>query len=124
MPQGNTLTAFSFSHFVIRLGSCGMNSTDADLICAISHSLYDSVPNGGNPNNSPFCGRKLTATRGEYKQNFSSLTPIVGGSIVTVTVVDRCDGCQYWDLDFSGSAFKQLASESMGRVDITWAWST
>jgi hypothetical protein len=124
MPQGNTLTVFSFTDFVIRIGSCGVNSTDTDFICAISHSLYDSVPDGGNPNNSPFCGRKLTATRGEYKQNFSSLTPIVGATNVTVTVVDRCQACAYSDVDFSGSAFTQLAPESDGRVDITWVWNT
>jgi hypothetical protein len=34
---------------------------------------------------------------------------------VTVTAVDRCTGCQEYDLDFSPAAFEALASESVGR---------
>jgi len=90
------------------LGSCGDTNADTDFICAISHGLYDSIPNGGNPNNSPFCGRQIRASR--------------GGKSVVVKVVDRCEGCQTDDLDFSPSAFDQIALESEGRVDITWEW--
>ena len=43
------------------------------------------------------------------------LTFIAGGKSVLVKVVDRCEGCAYYDLDFSPSAFDQLASESEGR---------
>lgn len=44
------------------------------------------------------------------------------GNSVDVTVVDRCEGCAYNDLDFSPSAFTQLADKSLGRIDITWEW--
>jgi Lytic transglycolase len=36
------------------------------------------------------------------------------GSVI-VTVVDRCEGCQEYDLDFSPTAFDALAPESEGR---------
>jgi len=91
------------------LGSCGITSTDTDYICAISEILYDSLPDGGNPNKSPWCGKQITASR--------------GGNSVTVTVVDRCTGCRVHDLDFSPSGFDQLATPAEGRVDITWEFS-
>jgi len=60
MTQGRDL---SKNHrLTIRLGSCGITSQDTDFICAIGHALYDSVVDGGNPNNSPFCGRKIKAS--------------------------------------------------------------
>jgi hypothetical protein len=58
---------------MLRLGSCGVTNTDTDLICAIGHALYDSVPDGGNPNNSPFCGRKITAYSGNDPRHLSKL---------------------------------------------------
>lgn len=90
------------------LGSCGITNTDTDYICAISHILYDSQGTP-NPNNNPFCGRKLTAT---YQ-----------GKSVTVTVTDRCEGCAEYDLDFSPSAFDQLADPSAGRISgVEWSF--
>jgi expansin (peptidoglycan-binding protein) len=41
---------------------------------------------------------------------------------VDVTVVDRCVGCQAYDLDFSPEAFDKMADEALGRVDVTWAF--
>jgi hypothetical protein len=108
----------SFKLTVCRLGSCGITSADTDYICAISHGLYDSIPNGGNPNNSPFCGRQIRAFRGKNPSQKNS-TNVIGGKSVLVKVVDRCEGCAYYDLDFSPSAFDQLASESEGRYIIS-----
>jgi len=96
------------TYYSTGLGSCGVTSHDSDYICAISHILYDSVPDGGNPNNSPFCGKQIKAFR--------------NGQSVTVTVMDRCQGCAEYDLDFSPSSFDQLAASTEGRVDITWEW--
>ncbi|KAL6451744.1 pi Papain inhibitor [Candida maltosa Xu316] len=90
------------------LGSCGVTSSDSDYIIAISHELYDQHTVGGNPNNNDLCGKKIRA--------------FYNGNSVDVTVVDRCEGCAYNDLDFSPSAFSQLASQSLGRIDITWEW--
>jgi len=105
---GSTVFSGQGTFYSAGLGSCGITNTDADFICAISHELYDSLPNGGNPNNSPFCGRKLKASR--------------GGKSVTVTVVDRCPGCAKNDIDFSPTAFDTIGLESEGRVDIIWQW--
>jgi hypothetical protein len=89
------------------LGSCGITSASTDYIVAISHELMDSSYTA-NPNNNPYCGKKIRAYR--------------NGKSVDVTVVDRCTGCALDDLDFSPSAFLQLAATEEGRVDITWEW--
>jgi hypothetical protein len=65
-----------------------------------------------NPNNNPFCFRKIRATR--HREGVS------GNVSVDVTVVDRCTGCKVYDLDFSPSAFDKMADEALGRVDVTW----
>lgn len=47
------------------------------------------------------------------------------GKSVIVMVVDRCTGCNETDLDFSPSAFGQLASLSVGRLyNMTWTWAS
>ena len=46
------------------------------------------------------------------------------GRSVTVTVTDRCVACATTDLDFSPSAFQQLADLSQGRLyGMTWDWA-
>ncbi|GAB1519417.1 hypothetical protein RhiTH_002483 [Rhizoctonia solani] len=93
------------------LGSCGINSTNKDLICAVSHLLYDGFEGytGSDPNSNPICGRKIKAT--------------YGGNSVTCTVVDRCVGCKKDDLDFSRGAFDKLASQSLGRLQgMEWSF--
>ncbi|KAL4266907.1 Plant Cell Wall Expansin [Pleurotus pulmonarius] len=92
------------------LTACGETNKDTDFICAVSMKLFDAVPGAsGNPNNNPICGKKIKAT---YK-----------GKSVTVRVTDRCVGCAPTDLDFSPSAFAQLASFDLGRLQgVTWTW--
>lgn len=91
------------------LGACGITSTDSDYIVAISHVLFDAQ-GVANPNNNPLCGKKINA---HY-----------GGKSVTVTVVDRCPGCEEGSLDFSPSAFNQLADFDLGRIPITWDFAS
>ncbi|KAG2118444.1 RlpA-like double-psi beta-barrel-protein domain-containing protein-containing protein [Suillus clintonianus] len=93
------------------LGACGITNNDSQYIAAVSHLLFDAYPgyDGVNPNTNPVCNKQVTA---HY-----------GGKSVQVTITDRCTGCALQDLDFSPSAFTQLADESLGRIDITWAWS-
>lgn len=97
------------TYYSTGLGSCGITSVDTDYIVAISHELYDENAKDANPNHNPLCGKKITA--------------FYEGNHVEVTVVDRCEGCKYNDLDFSPSAFSQLANQDLGRIDITWNWS-
>ncbi|KZT36748.1 hypothetical protein SISSUDRAFT_1034640 [Sistotremastrum suecicum HHB10207 ss-3] len=94
------------------LGACGVTNTEADLIVAISQSLFQNFPgfNGGNPNANPVCGKSITA-------NFQ-------GKSVTVTVTDACVGCAATDLDFSPAAFDELADPSVGRISgMTWSFN-
>ena len=120
------------TYYAPGLGSCGITNSDTDMICAISHELYgfdpsqnkrsllltcarvDSSQTGTNPNSNPFCMRKIRATRHR--------NGVDGNVSVDVTVVDRCTGCKLYDLDFSPGAFHKMADESLGRVDVTWAF--
>ncbi|OBZ74582.1 Papain inhibitor [Grifola frondosa] len=92
------------------LGSCGIFNTDSDFIVAVSAQFFDTFPGAtANPNLNPVCNRQLTAT-----------TP--AGKSVTVTVTDRCAGCQPGDIDLSPAAFDQLADPSVGRIHgVTWS---
>ncbi|KAJ3568805.1 hypothetical protein NP233_g5484 [Leucocoprinus birnbaumii] len=93
------------------LGACGITNKDTDYIAAVSHDLFDTYPgyNHVNPNTNPLCGRKVTA---KYQ-----------GKSVTVAITDRCTGCAITDLDFSPSAFNQLAAFSVGRISgMEWTW--
>ncbi|QMW36398.1 hypothetical protein G4B84_011927, partial [Aspergillus flavus NRRL3357] len=90
------------------LGSCGITSSNSDLVCAVSHILFDAASTGSNPNANPLCGMKVRVKRGEAS--------------VDVTVVDRCTGCAVKDLDVSRGVFKKLADLDLGRVSVDWAW--
>jgi len=77
----------------------------------VSHLLFDTFPgyDGVNPNNNPICNMKATAT---YQ-----------GKSVPVTITDRCTGCDMFSLDFSPSAFTQMADQSVGRLTgMTWVF--
>lgn len=93
------------------LGACGITNTDTDYIAAVSKLLFDTYPGyaGVNPNNNPVCGKKI-------KANYQ-------GKSVTITVTDRCEACKITDLDFSPTAFSQIADQSIGRISgMTWNW--
>jgi hypothetical protein len=92
------------------LGACGVTSSSSDLVFALPASEFDPSP-GGNPNHNHNCGRRAEVTRD-------------GRSMVTVTVVDRCAGCAYGDIDLSPTAFQQLggSERSEGRVKVTWSF--
>lgn len=108
--SGDTYTGQA-TYYGTGLGSCGITSKDTDYIAAVSQLLYDGFDGytGGNPNNNPVCGKKI-------KANYQ-------GKTVTVTVVDRCVGCAKYDLDFSPSAFTQIADQALGRLSgMTWSF--
>lgn len=88
------------TYFAPGLGSCGGTNSESDYIVAVSGAMMDKFSNG-NPNTNPLCGKKIKV---EYQ-----------GKEVEAEVVDTCPPCSYYSLDFSPSAFKQLADESVGR---------
>ncbi|KAJ6013427.1 hypothetical protein N7540_008018 [Penicillium herquei] len=90
------------------LGACGYTNTDSDLICAVSHILFDAASTGSNPNDNPLCGLKIRIKR--------------DGASVDVKVVDRCVGCAETDLDVTETVFGDLATIAQGRVTMEWAW--
>lgn len=67
------------------MGACGYTSSANQSVLAIGHATFDAVPNGGNPNRSPLCGKQIRISR--VSQNGSAAS-------VTATVVDRC-ACSY-----------------------------
>ena len=84
---------------------------------------------GGNPNNNPVCNMKVTATCKDFPPRGFILNsdPFIAlpdqGKTTTVTITDRCTGCALTDLDFSPTAFQDLADESVGRISgMTWVW--
>ncbi|EPT00594.1 hypothetical protein FOMPIDRAFT_1049626 [Fomitopsis schrenkii] len=100
------------TYYMTGLGACGIDNTDSDYIVAVSENLFDNYPGytGTNPNNNPVCNKQITATYQDHS--------------VTVTVTDRCVACATTDLDFSPSAFQDLADLSEGRLyGMTWVWS-
>ncbi|KIO28551.1 hypothetical protein M407DRAFT_71654 [Tulasnella calospora MUT 4182] len=90
------------------LNACGTYDSDSDYIAAVAHENFDSFPGAnGNSNQNPICNKKVKAC---YK-----------GNCVTVRITDRCGGCNWGALDFSPSAFKQLADPDLGRLHgMTW----
>lgn len=97
--QGSQIFKGDATFYATGLGACGYQNTDNQLVVALSKDLYDNFKG---------CGRKIVATRGSKS--------------VTVSVVDRCEGCSYYSLDFSPAAFRQLGTDDEGRIPITWRW--
>ncbi|KAJ5832815.1 hypothetical protein N7474_001126 [Penicillium riverlandense] len=90
------------------LGACGITSTDSEMICAISHILFDAASTGSDPNDNPLCGMKLRLRRDDKS--------------VDVTIVDRCVGCAVTDIDVAPAVFEKLAEIDDGRVSVKWSW--
>ncbi|KAK3690169.1 RlpA-like double-psi beta-barrel-protein domain-containing protein-containing protein, partial [Podospora appendiculata] len=88
-------TTGSFTYYETGLGACGWYSSDSDYIVALNWEQFDPATPNGNPNDNTLCGSQIQA-------NYN-------GNSVVVTVVDRCAGCSWGDLDFSPAAFSQLA---------------
>ncbi|KAK2461855.1 hypothetical protein APHAL10511_006318 [Amanita phalloides] len=99
------------TYYAPGLGACGIVNSNTDHIAAVSHLLFDAFPgyNGINPNTNPVCGMKVKV--------------FYQGRAVTVTITDRCVGCDITSLDMSPGAFDNLADEAVGRLfNIHWHW--
>ena len=88
------------TYYTPGLGACGHNNNENDLIVAVSHILFDAE----KP-----CGRRMRVTSDK--------------SSVDVTVVDRCAGCAYGDVDLSPAAFGIAVGDfGLGRRPGSWEW--
>jgi len=97
------------------LTACGQTYTDSDLIAAISEDMFDTYPGyaGTNPNNNPVCGSTAVIYNPATQKS------------VQVTVVDRCTGCAWGDIDVTPTAFSQIADMNGGRIhNIQWQFGT
>lgn len=92
------------------LGACGYTNSGTDMVCAISHILFDAASTGSNPNENPLCGLKLRLRRNGKSKS------------VDVRIVDRCVGCAVTDLDVTEAVFKRVAKLDQGRVFVKWSW--
>jgi len=100
------------TYFAPALGACGWASSETDLVCAVSHKVFDAAGanahSGGNPNMNPLCGKTIRVMR--------------DNAAVDVRVVDRCTECEPTDLDLSPGVFNSLATQAQGRVRGKWQW--
>ncbi|KAF6009767.1 hypothetical protein HII13_000552 [Brettanomyces bruxellensis] len=94
------------TYYGVGQGNCGWVSQDSQHVVAISQRLYNTLSN--QYSFSEYCGRHITAS---YQ-----------GKSVTVEVVDSCGSCSDNDLDFSESAFKELADLEKGVIQVEWYW--
>lgn len=99
---GSSYSGVDLTYYAPGLGSCGITSSDGDMIVAVAAStMHQSY--SGNPNNNPLCGKKISLT--------------ANGVTETATIVDTCPGCKGpTDLDLSPALFQKFADESVGVV--------
>ncbi|KAI1128068.1 RlpA-like double-psi beta-barrel-protein domain-containing protein-containing protein [Nemania abortiva] len=96
------------TYYTPGLGACGVYNGESDAIVALSWELFDQYTPNGNPNLNSLCGRQVQIS--------------LNGKTAVVTVEDRCQGCQYGDLDVPVAVFSQLADPSVGRTQMTWTF--
>ncbi|TFK36607.1 RlpA-like double-psi beta-barrel-protein domain-containing protein-containing protein, partial [Crucibulum laeve] len=86
------------TYFYPGLGACGFTNGNNDFIAALSSAKYQAEGN--------FCSRAI-------RVNYN-------GRSVVATVVDKCPGCGYDDVDLSPAAFSALANLTLGRIPVEW----
>ncbi|KAI4691580.1 hypothetical protein J4E81_007106 [Alternaria sp. BMP 2799] len=113
-PAIGPLAQGQMTFFNPAVGACGKTHGDNDAVMAVSHGRWDEVKTP-NPNNNPLCGKQIRAHRVDERTGKDA-------SIV-VTIVDKCDGCAYDDIDVSPAMFDKLADKAKGRVNVAWDWA-
>ena len=93
------------SFYEVGFGACGKTNNNTQLVAAISHVVFDSVPSASTISNK-FCGQKVKVTNGKKS--------------VIVTIVDRCASCAKDDIALSPAAYKKIASMDSGKVPVQW----
>lgn len=92
--SGESFTG-ELTYFTPGMGACGHTSGEGDKMVAVAESLFDKYTTGGNPNNNPLCGQKLTIKGGD-------------GQSHSATIWDRCPGCKEGDLDLPQEFFNEV----------------
>lgn len=93
------------TYYDVGLGACGFDDSgkdDSENIAALSHLLMGTQSNGN-----PMCDQTITIS--------------ANGKTATVTVRDKCMGCDKDDVDVSKAAFKELfGGLDEGRTQVEW----
>ncbi|CAO3615506.1 unnamed protein product [Mucor fragilis] len=93
----------TFYDLETRVGSCGKQNKNSELVAAVNSEQMGGDSGRSNPN----CGKDIE---------------VVGpsGKTIQVTVVDNCKTCQSGGLDLSPAAFEEIGDFSHGSVPIKW----
>jgi expansin (peptidoglycan-binding protein) len=78
-------------------GHCSFDAREDNLFGAMTSALWSKAA---------FCGVCVQISH--------------DGKSITVPIVDECPGCDPAGIDLSRTAFRALAPESKGRIDISW----
>ena len=85
---------------------------------------------GDNPNANPICNKGIHATCKPLARDVlccrSPFFVAVAdqGNTVYVIVTDRCEGCAFYDLDFTDDGFNSLTQgKGDGRENFSWSWA-
>ncbi|KAI1495985.1 RlpA-like double-psi beta-barrel-protein domain-containing protein-containing protein [Biscogniauxia marginata] len=124
LPGNAAIYSGDLTYYDPALGACGIHSASSEIVCAVSHLVFDAAASssgsGPDPNTNPLCGMKIRVQR-----DFVEAGAGMGNNrTVDVTVVDRCEDCAATDLDLSLAAFTQVALQESGRVIANWVWLT
>lgn len=92
------------TYYSLGLTACGRVYRDTDLVAAVAFSYFKNP----NPNNDAMCGKRVLVTDPKTRKS------------VTVTVVDKCQGCKVGDIDLSPTAFTRLRELGVGRFRVNW----
>ncbi|KAL0638540.1 hypothetical protein Q9L58_002476 [Maublancomyces gigas] len=113
-PQAFANTG-SATFYDVGLGSCGLESIPSDYVIALSWARMDATYNA-NPNKNIQCGKKIRC-----QQVVTPTNP--NPPVITVTIVDRCPGCDANNLDFSRGAYQAMGcTEFQGVCPFTWSF--
>jgi hypothetical protein len=95
--------------YEVGIGACGYTNQASDFVCAVSHTIFDSMAQGSNPNDNPICN--------------SSIKLIHDEESIDVSVVDRCVGCEPSHLDVSPRVFQRFSNLKTRKIQVNWKWN-
>lgn len=95
--------------YEVSVGACGYTNKDSDYVCAVSHTIFDAMAQGSNPNDNPICKSSIRVTH--------------DGVSIDVNVVDKCPRCDPSHLDVSPAVFRQFSNLTTGKIQVDWKWN-
>lgn len=91
-------------------GACGEVNHRDQKIVALNHFQFVELSNSANPNQAEVCHKKI---RIKYK-----------GKETEAEITDRCDACNYGDIDGTQAVFNDLVGGlGAGNVSVSWSFT-